>query len=182
MVSLSEAEEEGCKCHFRETTTEVGDRLYKSNKRRGTKGTGVWSWAEAGKCRRQTSPPHQCFLSFHQILNSEEKTLKTGKIEGWQRTRWLYGIINSIDMNLSKLREMVEDREAWHAAVHGVTKSQKWLREWIATKFCSKALPPTHSKLCWDVGFGGSWGSGVCWFLLLGYLWRLFSNICRLTN
>ena len=49
------------------------------------KGTGVLSWAEAGKCRRQTSPPGQCFLSFHQILNSEEKTPKTGKIEGRRR-------------------------------------------------------------------------------------------------
>ena len=63
--------------------------------------------------------------------NSLEKTLMLGKIEvrkrGQQRTRWLDGITNSVDMSFSKLREMVKDREVWHATVHRAAKSRTWL-------------------------------------------------------
>ena len=71
----------------------------------------------------------QDFGLLMQITDSLEKTLMLGKIEGGrrrgrQKTRWLYDITNSMDMSLSKVREMVKDRETWRAAVHGVRKSQ----------------------------------------------------------
>ena len=92
----------------------------------------------------------QYFGHLMQRSDSLEKTLMLGKIEGWrrrgwQRMRWLDGITGSMSMSLSKLQELVVDREAWCAAIHGVAKSGTQMRAWTELINCVKLTPRPRS-------------------------------------
>ena len=113
---------------------------------------GNQSWIFIGRSEAEAEDPILWPLDAKRWLTG--KTLILEKIEGrrikgWQKIRWLDGIIDSMDMSLSKLHKIVKGRLAWHAAIHGVTKSQTWLSHLITTTNIFLKLIPIIFLTVW---------------------------------
>ena len=124
----------------------------------------------------------QYFGHLMRRANSLEKTLMLGKIEGgrrrgWQRMRWLNGITDSMDMNLSKLQKTVKDRDAWRAALHGVTKSRTRSSDCpTTTLFCRRPGPQSQSSFLCVLSVGRTAWSA---FIITGTSAHQSHRLCR---
>ena len=124
----------------------------------------------------------QYFGHLMRRVDSLEKTLMLGRIggrrkRGWQRMKWLDGITDSMDMSLSKLRELVMDREAWRAAIHGVAKSRTRLSDWTELNWIHIMEGKNQIMMIWYPR--KDWGCLSCVYLCFKWKWTSRSKSLR---